>query len=150
MKLSLGCDHGGYLLKEELKSYLIKNGHEVIDVGTNSLESCNYPIFAREAAELVAKKECELGIVVCTSGEGVMMTANKVKGVRCGLAYNNEVCALMREHNDANMISIGAKYTPLETAIEYINIFLSSEFEGGRHQRRVDQIMAIEAGTFEV
>ena len=140
MKLSLGCDHGGYLLKEELKSYLIKNGHEVIDVGTNSLESCNYPIFAREAAELVAKKECELGIVVCTSGEGVMMTANKVKGVRCGLAYNNEVCALMREHNDANMISIGAKYTPLETAIEYINIFLSSEFEGGRHTKRVELI----------
>ena len=140
MKLSLGCDHGGYLLKEELKSYLIKNGHEVIDVGTDSLESCNYPIFARKAAELVAKKECELGIVVCTSGEGVMMTANKVKGVRCGLAYNNEVCALMREHNDANMISIGAKYTPLETAIEYIDIFLSSEFEGGRHTKRVELI----------
>ena len=140
MKLSLACDHGGYLLKEELKSYLIKEGHEIVDCGTNSLESCDYPIYARRAAELVSNQECDLGIVVCTSGEGVMMTANKVKGVRCGLAYNKEVCALMRQHNNANMISIGAKYTSLETAIEYVETFLSSEFEGGRHTRRVNLI----------
>ena len=140
MKLSLGCDHGGYLLKEQVKAYLLSKGHEIVDCGTESLESCNYPIFARRAAELVASKECELGIVICTSGEGVMMTANKVKGVRCGLAYNKEVCALTRQHNNANMISIGAKYTSLETAIEYIDTFLASEFEGGRHTLRVELI----------
>lgn len=140
MKLSLGCDHGGYLLKEQVKAYLLSKGHEIVDCGTDSLESCNYPIFARKAAELVANKECELGIVICTSGEGVMMTANKVKGVRCGLAYNKEVCALTRQHNNANMISIGAKYTSFEVAIEYIETFLSSSFEGGRHTLRVELI----------
>ena len=140
MKLSLGCDHGGYLLKEQVNAYLLSKGHEIVDCGTDSLESCNYPIFARKAAELVASKECELGIVICTSGEGVMMTANKVKGVRCGLAYNKEVCALTRQHNNANMISIGAKYTSFETAIEYIETFLSSSFEGGRHTLRVELI----------
>ena len=140
MKLSLGCDHGGYLLKEQVKAYLLSKGNEIVDCGTDSLESCNYPIFARKAAELVASKECELGIVICTSGEGVMMTANKVKGVRCGLAYNKEVCALTRQHNNANMISIGAKYTSFETAIEYIETFLSSSFEGGRHTLRVELI----------
>ena len=119
---------------------LLSKGHEIVDCGTDSLESCNYPIFARKAAELVASKECELGIVICTSGEGVMMTANKVKGVRCGLAYNKEVCALTRQHNNANMISIGAKYTSFETAIEYIETFLSSSFEGGRHTLRVELI----------
>ena len=144
MKLSLGCDHGGYLLKEQVKAYLLSKGHEIVDCGTDSLESCNYPIFARKAAELVASKECELGIVICTSGEGVMMTANKVKGVRCGLAYNKEVCALTRQHNNANMISIGAKYTSFETAIEYIETFLSSSFEGGRHTRRVEKILKLE------
>ena len=88
----------------------------------------------------MASKECELGIVICTSVEGVMMTANKVKGVRCGLAYNKEVCALTRQHNNANMISIGAKYTSFEVAIEYIETFLSSSFEGGRHTLRVELI----------
>ena len=140
MKLSLGCDHGGYVLKEQVKQYLTSKGHEIVDCGTYSLESCNYPIFARKAAELVSSKECELGIVICTSGEGVMMTANKVKGVRCGLAYNKEVCALTRQHNNANMISIGAKYISFETAIEYIETFLFSEFEGGRHTLRVELI----------
>ena len=140
MKLSLGCDHGGFLLKEQVKKYLISKGHEVFDCGTDSLESCNYPIYAKAAAELVAKKECELGIVICTSGEGVMMTANKVKGIRCGLAYNKEVCALMKNHNNANMISIGAKYVSYETAIEYIETFLNAEFEGGRHTLRVELI----------
>ena len=140
MKLSLGCDHGGYVLKEQVKQYLTSKGHEIVDCGTYSLESCNYPIFARKAAELVSSKECELGIVICTSGEGVMMTANKVKGVRCGLAYNKEVCALTRQHNNANMISIGAKYISFETAIEYIETLLFSEFEGGRHTLRVELI----------
>lgn len=140
MKLSLGCDHGGYLLKEEIKTYLLSLGHEVVDCGTNSLDSCNYPVFARAAAKKVASKECELGILVCTSGEGVCMTANKVKGVRCGLVYNIDVAHLIREHNDANMMAIGAKFTSLETAKEYVDTFLNAKFEGGRHVLRVQLI----------
>ena len=140
MKLSLGCDHGGYLLKEEIKTYLLSLGHEVVDCGTNSLDSCNYPVFARAAAKKVASKECELGILVCTSGEGVCMTANKVKGVRCGLVYNVDVAHLIREHNDANMMAIGAKFTSLETAKEYVDTFLNAKFEGGRHVLRVQLI----------
>ena len=140
MKLSLGCDHGGYLLKEEIKTYLLSLGHEVVDCGTNSLDSCNYPVFARAAAKKVASKECELGILVCTSGEGVSMTANKVKGVRCGLVYNIDVAHLIREHNDANMMAIGAKFTSLETAKEYVDTFLNAKFEGGRHVLRVQLI----------
>lgn len=140
MKISLACDHGGYVLKEEIKNYLTSKGYEVVDCGTNSTESCDYPIFARKAALLVAKKECELGIVVCTSGEGVCMTANKVKSVRCGLVYNNEVASLIRVHNNANMMSLGAKYITTEEALQYVETFLNSEFEGGRHIRRVDLI----------
>lgn len=140
MKISLACDHGGYVLKEEIKNYLSSKGHEVVDCGTNSTESCDYPIFARKAALLVASKECELGIVVCTSGEGVCMTANKVKSVRCGLVYNNEVASLIRVHNNANMMSLGAKYITKEEALQYVETFLNSEFEGGRHIRRVDLI----------
>ena len=140
MKISLACDHGGYVLKEDIKNYLTSKGYEVVDCGTNSTESCDYPIFARKAALLVASKECELGIVVCTSGEGVCMTANKVKSVRCGLVYNNEVASLIRVHNNANMMSLGAKYITKEEALQYVETFLNSEFEGGRHIRRVDLI----------
>ena len=140
MKLSLACDHGGYLLKEQVKEFLLNEGYEVIDCGTNSLESCNYPVFARAAAKKVASKECELGIVICTSGEGVCMTANKIKGVRCGLIYNNEVAHLIREHNNANMMALGAKYVSYEDAITWIKTFLNASFEGGRHTIRVDLI----------
>ena len=140
MKLSLACDHGGYVLKEQVKSFLLNEGYEVIDCGTNSLESCNYPIFSRDAAKKVASHECELGIVICTSGEGVCMTANKIKGIRCGLVYNNEVAHLIREHNNANMMSLGAKYVSYEDAITWIKTFLNASFEGGRHTLRVDLI----------
>ena len=140
MKLSLACDHGGYLLKEQVKEFLLNEGYEVIDCGTNSLDSCNYPVFARAAAKKVASKECELGIVICTSGEGVCMTANKIKGVRCGLIYNNEVAHLIREHNNANMMALGAKYVSYEDAITWIKTFLNASFEGGRHTLRVDLI----------
>lgn len=140
MKLSLGCDHGGYLLKEQIKEYLLSLGHDVIDCGTNSTESCNYPIFAKLAANKVALKECDLGIIVCTTGEGVMMTANKIKGVRCALVYNKDVAHMTREHNDANMMSIGAKYTSFEEAKGYIDEFLNTPFAGGRHLIRVEMI----------
>lgn len=140
MKLSIGSDHAGYTFKEEIKKYLKSKGHDVKDVGTNSLDSCDYPIFGRAAAELVAKGEVDFGILVCSSGEGIMMSANKVKGVRCGLAYNDDVARLIRQHNNANMIAFGASFMKLEDVLRRIDIFLSTDFEGGRHERRVNEI----------
>lgn len=140
MKLSIGSDHAGYKYKEEVKKYLTEKGHEVIDVGTNSLDSCDYPIFGRAAAQKVADKEVDYGILICSSGEGIMISANKIKGVRCGLAYNDDVARLIRQHNNANMIAFGASFMELEDVIKRIEIFLSTEFEGGRHERRVSEI----------
>ena len=140
MKISIGSDHAGYKYKEEIKKYLEGKGHQVIDCGTNSLDSCDYPIFGRAAAELVAKGEVKYGIVVCSSGEGIMMAANKVKGVRCGLAYNDDVARLIRQHNNANMIAFGASFMELKDVLKRIDLFLATEFEGGRHERRVSEI----------
>lgn len=140
MKISIGSDHAGYAYKEEIKKYLTKKGHQVEDTGTFSTDSCDYPIFGRAAAEKVANKEVDFGIVVCSSGEGIMMTANKVKGVRCGLAYNDDVARLIRQHNNANMIAFGANFMKLEDVLKRIDIFLSTDFEGGRHERRVNEI----------
>lgn len=140
MRIALGCDHGGYLLKESIKAYLLNKGYEVIDEGTNSMDSCDYPFYAHAAAKKVAIKECEFGIVVCTTGEGVCMSANKEKGVRCGLVYNSDVARLIRQHNNANMMALGAKYVSFEEAKQYIDLFLSTEFEGGRHIARVEKI----------
>lgn len=140
MKISIGSDHAGYKYKEEIKKYLEGKGHQVIDCGTNSLDSCDYPIFGRAAAELVAKGEVKYGIVVCSSGEGIMMAANKVKGVRCGLAYNDDVARLIRQHNNANMIAFGASFMELKDVLRRIDLFLATEFEGGRHERRVSEI----------
>lgn len=140
MKISIASDHGGYLLKIEVIKYLKNKGYEVIDVGCDSLDSCDYPIFAHKAAELVENGSVNRGIVICTSGEGVSICANKHKNVRCGLIYNKEVARLTRQHNNVNMIAIGAKYTSCEDAIDYVDLFLNTEFEGGRHNRRVDMI----------
>jgi len=140
MKISIGSDHAGYKHKEEIKKYLESKGYEVIDCGTNSLESCDYPIFGRAAAELVAKGEAKYGVLVCSSGEGIMMAANKVKGVRCGLAYNDDVARLIRQHNNANMIAFGASFMELKDVLRRIDLFLATEFEGGRHERRVSEI----------
>ena len=144
LKVAIGCDHGGYLYKEAIKEHLLAQGCSVIDVGTYSLESCHYPVFAGEVAKKVASEECEYGIVVCTSGEGVMIAANKVKGVRCGMGYNDEVSRLMREHNNANVISFGQKFMALEDVLRRVDIFLSTPFAGGRHQIRVDLISELE------
>lgn len=144
MKIALACDHDGFRLKEQLKQYLIDLGHEVEDVGTFSTESCHYPIFSAKAANLVKDGVARFGIIVCTTGEGVAMAANKVKGIRAGVAYNNEVARLMREHNDANVMTLGARFTTLEEAKERIDIFLKSEFQGGRHAIRVQMINDLE------
>ena len=141
MKISLGCDHGGLEYKKAIKEHLLQNGYEIVDVGTFSKDSCHYPVFGIAAAKRVASGECDFGIVVCTSGEGIMMAANKVKGIRCGLGYNDEVSHLMREHNDANMIAFGQKFMELEDVLRRVDIFLSAEFMGGRHQDRVNLII---------
>ncbi len=140
MKLSIGCDHGGYEAKDTVKAYLEKNGYEVIDCGTFSTESCDYPIFAKKTAEAVANGEAEKGILICSSGEGVCICANKVKGIRCGIGYNDDVSHLLVEHNHANMIAFGAKFMDINDILHRIDIFLNSKPLGDRHQRRVDLI----------
>ena len=140
MKIVVGSDHAGYDYKIEIKKHLEKLGHQVEDVGTHSKESCDYPIYGRAAAEKVAKKEADFGILVCSSGEGIAISANKIKGVRCGLAYNDDVARLMRQHNDANMIAFGQSFMELPDVIRRVDIFLATEHEGGRHARRVSEI----------
>lgn len=140
MKVSLASDHAGFNYKEAVKKYLESKNIEVIDCGTFSSDSCDYPIFGKKAAELVQSKEVEYGILICSSGEGIMMTANKVHGIRCGIGYNDDVSRLMRQHNNANMISFGANFMDLNDVFRRIDIFLNTEFEGGRHLRRVNEI----------
>ena len=140
MKIAIGSDHGGYDLKEQLKYYLAKNGHEVVDVGTYSKDSCHYPEFAIKCARQVSEGVCQFGIIVCTTGEGVTMAANKIKGVRAGLAYNTDVARLMREHNDANVMTLGAKFTTFKEASERLDAFLNAKFLEGRHAIRVQMI----------
>ena len=144
MKISIACDHGGFELKENLKKWLTENNYEVVDYGTNSLDSCDYPDFGRKAAEAVANKTVDKGIVICTTGIGMSIVANKVDGVRCALVSNADAASLTRRHNDTNVLALGAKYTNFDLAKEITQVWLSTEFEGGRHQRRVDKIMEIE------
>ena len=144
MKISLGCDHGGYALKEHIRAYLESKGHEVVDCGTYSTDSCDYPIFGEAAARKVQSGECERGIVICTTGIGISIAANKVRGIRwahCADALEAELC---RRHNNANMIAIGAGFTGPKLASAMVSAFLSTEFEGGRHARRVAMMDEIE------
>ena len=140
MKVVLASDHAGYTYKNEIKAFLKEKGVSVIDVGTNSIESCDYPIFAHEAALKVANGEADYGVLVCSSGEGIAIAANKVKGVRAGIAYNDDVAQLMRQHNNANMIAFGATFMKLPDILRRVEIFLKTPFEGGRHERRVNEI----------
>ena len=144
MKIALGSDHAGFNQKNKIKEHLINKGYEVIDVGTNSLDSCDYPIFGTAAAKEVANGNAEYGILVCSSGEGIMMSANKVKGIRCGIGYNDDVARLTREHNNANMIAFGASFMNDEDVLHRVDIFLNTEFAGGRHARRVGEIVDAE------
>lgn len=144
MKIAIGSDHGGLEYKNAIAKHLKEKGYEIIDVGTYSLDSCHYPLFGAEVGRKVASGECRFGVVVCTSGEGICIAANKIKGVRCGIAYNDDVARLMRQHNDANVISFGQKFMELNDVLKRVDIFLQTEFEGGRHQTRVDMISEIE------
>ena len=137
MKIGIGSDHAGYRYKEEIKRFLSQEGHEVRDFGTDSEESVDYPVFCRPVAEAVARGELERGIVLGGSGNGEAMAANRVKGARCALCWNEESARLGRQHNDANMISLGQRMMPIETALEIVRIWLETPFEGGRHVRRI-------------
>ena len=139
MRISIGCDHGGFNLKEQVVKYLQEN-HEVIDYGYHSLESCDYPVFAKKVASDVSNGECSYGILICTTGIGMSITANKFKNVRAALVTNIESAHLTRMHNNSNVICIGAKFTSYEDAVAYIEAFITEKFEGGRHQRRVGLI----------
>lgn len=142
MKIALGTDHAGYRYKEEIKRFLLENGHEVEDFGTHSEEAVDYPLFIRPAAEAVAGGSCERGIVLGGSGNGEAMTANRVPGVRCALCWNRESALLARRHNDANVLSLGERLLPLDLALEIVRVWLETPFDGGRHLRRVQQIDA--------
>ena len=143
--IALACDHGALALKEAIKAHLESRGLAYKDFGTYTADSCAYPDFAAPAARAVASGECEKGIVCCTTGIGVSIVANKIPGVRCALLHDHMSARLTRQHNDANMMALGAAITSPMMAKELIDIFLSTEFEGGRHQRRVDKITALES-----
>lgn len=144
MVISIASDHGGYELKNQLIDFLKESNFEVIDCGTNSIESCDYPLFAQKVCESILNKESDKGILICTSGEGIMISANKFKGIRCGIGYNDEVSSLIVKHNNCNVISFGAKFMSVEDCKRRVMIFLNEKFEGGRHQRRVDEISSFE------
>ncbi|MCX5775957.1 MAG: ribose 5-phosphate isomerase B [Firmicutes bacterium] len=140
MKIVVGSDHGGFQFKEAIKKHLVEKGHEVFDVGTSSEARCNYPDYAILAGEKVASGEAKYGFIVCTTGIGISIAANKVKGVRCAVGYDDEAVRLTRNDNDANMISFGQGFMKLEDVLRRVDIFLSTEAEGGRHANRVNLI----------
>jgi ribose 5-phosphate isomerase B len=140
MKISLGTDHAGFHYKEMVKALLVELGHEVKDFGTFSDEPVDYPLFIRPAAEAVVKGECDRGIVFGGSGNGEAIAANKVRGVRCALCWNEETARLSRQHNDANVLSMGERVIPEETALAIVRVWLTTDFEGGRHSRRIAEL----------
>jgi ribose 5-phosphate isomerase B len=144
MKIAIGADHAGFALKEKIKQKLISEGHQVDDVGTFDNASVDYPDFARQVASKVASGEAERGILVCYTGVGMSIAANKVPGVRAALGVNPEEVSLTRRHNDANVLTLGAILTSEEAAAPLVDVFLHTEFEGGRHARRVQKITHLE------
>ena len=142
--IALGCDHGGYGLMQEIKAHLEKRGLKYRDFGTYSDASCDYPEYARAAAKAVASGECERGIVICGTGIGMSIAANKIKGIRAALCADSFSTRFTRMHNNSNVMCMGARTLGCGLACELAEIFLTTEFEGGRHQRRIDLITAIE------
>ena len=143
--IAIASDHGGYMLKEHIKAYLAAKGITCEDFGTNSTDSCDYPDFAKPAAEAVASGQCERGIVICTTGIGISISANKVKGIRCALCGDVLSAEMTRRHNDANMLAMGAGIVGPMLPERIADTFLSTDFEGGRHARRVAKMMEIES-----
>jgi ribose 5-phosphate isomerase B len=147
MKIAIGSDHAGLALKEQLRDRLTQSGHEVADFGTNSPESTDYPDFVNPVTQAVVSGAADRGILVCSTGIGMSITANKVRGIRAALCMNEDQARLTRAHNNANVLALGAKYTPLDLALDIAGTFLKTEFEGGRHARRVSKITSIEEGN---
>lgn len=146
MKISIGSDHAGFEYKQALAEMLRTQGHEVIDVGTHSADSTDYPIWCIPAAEKVANGEADKGIVIGGSGNGEAIAANKVKGIRCAIAWSDDTARLGSQHNNANVLSIGERMVSLETAKRLVDIWLSTPFEGGRHVQRIEELARYEAG----
>ena len=140
MIIGIGSDHGGFTLKEQVKQYLLSLNYQVIDYGCNSLESCDYPIFAQKLCRELTNKKIEKGILICTTGIGMSITANRFPNVRAALVSNEDMCSLTRRHNNSNVLVMGAKYTTIDQAKKYVDIFFNTEFEGGRHERRINLI----------
>ncbi len=144
MKIALGTDHAGYEYKERIEQHLIERGHEVADFGTDSAESCDYPDFIYPAALAVGEGRCDRAIVLGGSGNGETIVANKVRGVRCAVCWTEELARLSRAHNDANVMSIGARTVSLELALKMVDVWLTTPFDGGRHTQRLGKIAEIE------
>lgn len=142
MKIAIASDHGGYQLKEEIKKYLEGRNIEVVDLGTNSEESVDYPIYGKACGEAVMSGRADRGIVCCGTGIGISIAANRVKGIRCALCTDVHMAEMSRKHNDSNVLSLGGRTTPVDKALEIVGVWLDTEFEGGRHQRRVDMLNA--------
>ena len=142
MRIAIGSDHAGFAYKEKIREYLTQQGHQVQDMGTYSEEPVDYPLWIRPVAEAVARGEYERGIVLGGSGNGEAIVANKIRGIRCTLCWNLESARLAREHNDANVLSLGQRLMSEETALAIVDLWLKTAFEGGRHERRIKQIEA--------
>lgn len=140
MKIVLGADHGGFELKEKIKNYLVNKGIEVIDKGTYKAESVDYPIYGKLVANAVLAGEGKFGVVVCGTGIGISITANKIRGIRCALCHNTTTARLTREHNDANILALGGRIVGDVLAFEMVETFINTEFEGGRHLLRINGI----------
>ena len=140
MKIAVASDHGGFALKETVRKHLAGRGFEVVDLGTYSEESVDYPVYGRLCGQTVASGEADLGIVVCGTGIGISIAANKVHGIRCGLCTSVEMARLTKQHNNANILALGGRTTEPKLALEIVDTWLDTSFEGGRHQRRVDML----------
>ncbi len=148
LKVAIGSDHAGFDYKEIVKEHLEEKGFEVIDKGTYSRESVDYPIFGEAVAQAVASGEADRGIVICGTGIGISISANKVKGIRAALCTNEYMARMARKHNDANILAFGARVLGIDVALGIVDVFFETEFEGGRHERRVNEIKSIEEKNF--
>ena len=148
MKIAIGNDHTAVEMKNHIQQYLEEKGHEVINFGTDSHDRCDYPVYGKKVAEAIVNGECERGILICGTGIGISLAANKVKGIRAAVCSESYSARLTRQHNDANIIAFGARVVGEATAEMIVDEFINTDYEGGRHQRRVDMITAIEQGEF--
>lgn len=149
MRIVLASDHGGFELKEAIKKFLTKKGYDINDIGVYDTKSVDYPDYGKRAAFMVAGKEADKGIIICGTGIGISIAANKIKGIRCALCTNEYMARMSRMHNNANMLALGGRVTGIGLAIDMVDVWLSTEFEGGRHENRVNKIMDIEISKEE-